>query len=316
METVKVSVVCTVYNHGKFLRDAMEGFVSQKTDFRYEVIVHDDASTDDSREIIREYEEKYPDIIRPIYQEENQYSKGLIIESEFIIPHIRGEYVAICEGDDYWTDENKLQKQVDFLQAHPDFSLVACSSKTLNCITGEYENRFVTDEDREISLEELVTEENGRIFQTASVLMKNEVYTKRRDWQDLFPYGDRPLWMRAALDGRVYMLKDIMTVYRFATAGSWTRKNIRDDERGARNCLRTIEGFKAFDAATDYEYHNMVEKALCVLDYDLARNEHNWTRIREKHYEKFKKLPLRDKISVKLHTKYYPLYKSMRKLLG
>lgn len=314
MDAVKVSVVCTVFNHGKFLRDALAGFVNQKTDFKFEVLVHDDASTDDSQEIIREYEAKYPELIKPIYQTENQYSKGLIIEEKFIIPHIRGEYVAICEGDDYWIDENKLQKQVDFLDANKDYSLVACSSKTLNCITGQYEDRFVIDEDREISIEELITEEKGRIFQTASVLMKNKVYTERMAWQSLFPYGDRPMWMRAALDGRVYMFKDVMTVYRFATAGSWTRKNISDYEKGAKNCRRTIEGFEAFDAATDFEYHEMVEKALRVIDYDLARNEHDWAQIREKHYDRFNSLPLKDKISVKLHTKYFSLYKLLRKL--
>ena len=315
MEPVKVSVVCTVFNHGKFLRDALEGFVNQKTDFNFEVLVHDDASTDDSQDIIREYEEKYPDIIKPIYQTENQYSQGKIIE-ELVIPHIKGEYVAICEGDDFWIDEGKLQKQAKFLDSHRDYSLVACSSKTLNCITGEYEERFVINEDREISLEELVTEENGRLFQTASVMMKNKVYTERKAWQSLFPYGDRPMWMHAALEGRVYMLKDVMTVYRFATAGSWTRKNIRDYEKGAMNCRRTIKGFEAFDADTDFRYHDMVEKALDVLDYDLARNEHNWDVIREKHYERFSKLPAKDKISVKMHTKYYPLYKTLRKLLG
>lgn len=315
MEPVKVSVVCTVFNHGKYLRDAIEGFVNQKTNFRFEVLVHDDASTDDSCDIIREYEEKYPDIIKPIYQTENQYSQGKIIE-ELIIPKISGEYVAICEGDDYWIDENKLQKQVDFLDSHKDFSLVACSSKTLNCVTGEFENRFVIDEDREISIEELITEENGRMFQTASVMMKSIAYTDRKAWQSMFPYGDRPMWMRAALDGRVYMLSDVMTVYRFATAGSWTRKNISDYEKGAVNCRKTIKGFEAFDAATDGKYHDMVVNALEIVDYDLARNEHNWDIIREKHYDRYSKLPARDKISVKLHTKYFPLYKSLRKLLG
>lgn len=120
-----VSIRCLVYNHEPFLRQCLDGFVMQKTTFPFEAIVHDDASTDGSAAIIREYAEKYPDIIKPIYETENQYSKhdgsiGRIIEAAM---HPKSKYIATCEGDDYWTDPNKLQLQVDFLESHPDYSL-------------------------------------------------------------------------------------------------------------------------------------------------------------------------------------------------
>ena len=118
-QEIVVSTYCLAYNHEKFIRDALEGFVSQKTNFRYEVLVHDDASTDGTARIIREYEEKYPDIIKPIYQKENQYSKGIDIVGTIITPRLKGTYIAICEGDDYWTDPEKLQRQVDILEAMP-----------------------------------------------------------------------------------------------------------------------------------------------------------------------------------------------------
>ena len=107
-----VSVICLAYNHGKYVRETLEGFVSQKTDFPFEVIVHDDASTDNTADIIREYEKKYPDIIKPIYQVQNQYSQKVDIYKEFELPRMSGKYVAFCEGDDYWSDPYKLQKQV------------------------------------------------------------------------------------------------------------------------------------------------------------------------------------------------------------
>ena len=117
--------VCTItYNHEKYIRDCLEGIVTQKTNFPFEAIVHDDASTDKTADIIREYAEKYPDIIKPVYQTENQHSKGIRISATFIYPKVRGKYIAICEGDDYWTDPYKLQKQVDFLEANPDYYLV------------------------------------------------------------------------------------------------------------------------------------------------------------------------------------------------
>ena len=118
-----VSIVCITYNHEAFIKDALDGFVMQKTDFPFEIIVHDDASTDGTANIIREYEAKYPELFVPIYQSENQFSKvGVSIWEDITFPKARGKYVALCEGDDYWTDPLKLQKQFDFLEANPEYT--------------------------------------------------------------------------------------------------------------------------------------------------------------------------------------------------
>ena len=124
-----VSICCLVYNHEPYLRECFDGFMMQKTNFDFEVLVHDDASTDNSASIIREYETKYPDIFKPIYQTENQYSKGVKVSATFNFPRTKGKYIAMCEGDDYWTDPLKLQKQVDFLETHPDYAM--CSHNFL-----------------------------------------------------------------------------------------------------------------------------------------------------------------------------------------
>ena len=121
---IKVAINCLVYNHEPYLRDCLEGFVMQQTDFPFVAIVHDDASTDHSADIIREYAAKYPDIIRPIYETENQWSKSdgsLTKIMDAAIDATGAKYVAICEGDDYWMDPLKLQKQVDFLEEHSDY---------------------------------------------------------------------------------------------------------------------------------------------------------------------------------------------------
>lgn len=122
MTTPYVSIVCITYNHELYIRQCLDGFFMQKTNFEFEVLIHDDASTDKTADIIRSYEKKYPGIIRPIYQSENQYSKG-INPGTFLYPMAKGKYIAVSEGDDYWTDPLKLQKQVDFLERNEDYVL-------------------------------------------------------------------------------------------------------------------------------------------------------------------------------------------------
>lgn len=120
-----VSIKCFTYNHEKYIRDALEGFVMQQTNFRFEIIVHDDASTDGTAKIIRKYAEKHPKIIKPIYEKENLYSKHDGSLRRVMDVACQGKYIALCEGDDYWTDPLKLQKQVDFLESHPDYVMCA-----------------------------------------------------------------------------------------------------------------------------------------------------------------------------------------------
>lgn len=124
MNTPLVSICCITYNHAQFIRKCLDGFLMQKTDFPIEILIHDDCSTDGTTEIIREYEAKYPDLIFPLYEEENQYQQGKAAEIDFYnYRRARGKYIAYCEGDDYWTDPLKLQKQVDFMEANPEYSV-------------------------------------------------------------------------------------------------------------------------------------------------------------------------------------------------
>ena len=128
-----VSICSITYNHANYIRDTIESFLMQKTNVPIEIIIHDDASTDGTTEIIKEYSIKFPNIIIPIIQTENQYSKGVRgIAARFTFPRARGKYIALCEGDDYWTDPYKLQKQVDFLEANPDCSLCFHASKLIH----------------------------------------------------------------------------------------------------------------------------------------------------------------------------------------
>ena len=130
-----VSISCLTYNHAPYLRQCLDGFVMQITSFPIEILIYDDASGDGTQNIIEEYQKKYPDIIKPIYQTENQYSKGVKVGFVYNYSRAKGEYIAFCEGDDYWTDPYKLQKQIDFLECYSDY--VICSHRYRICLKEE-----------------------------------------------------------------------------------------------------------------------------------------------------------------------------------
>ena len=132
-----VSIRCTAYNQEEQIRECLDGFVMQQTNFRFEAVVHDDASTDGTAAIIKEYAEKYPDIIKPILETENQYSKHDGSLERIMNEAATGKYVAWCEGDDCWIDPLKLQKQVDYLESHPDCMLVHTDMEVKDVNTGE-----------------------------------------------------------------------------------------------------------------------------------------------------------------------------------
>ena len=164
-----VSISSITFNHTPYIKDCLDGFLRQKTIFPVEVLIHDDASTDGTEEIIREYEAKYPHIIKPLYEQENQWQKGRRGSIEFNFPRARGKYIALCEGDDYWTDPYKLQKQVDFLEANDDYVLVA-DNAIWHDLGPDNKRPFSTNPEKDISIGELLSE---RQFATAAVVFRN-----------------------------------------------------------------------------------------------------------------------------------------------
>lgn len=207
---VKVSVWCITFNHENYIRQCLDGLVNQKTIFSYEIIVHDDASSDGTANIIRDYAEKYS-IIVPILQTENQYSKhdGSLLK---ILTHAtRGEYIAMCEGDDYWIDPNKLQEQVDYLENHPDCGLtygkVNKFSQIKKKIVGQGGD-FVSD------YNDLLI--NGNRIPTPSVLFRsilNERYWAEIGFHD-WMMSDYPQWLYIAKNTKIHFENKVYATYR------------------------------------------------------------------------------------------------------
>lgn len=215
-----VSISCTTYNHAPFIRQCLDGFVIQKTLFPFEILIHDDASTDGTQDIIAEYEKKYPDIIKPIYQQDNQYSKGIPIGVTFNFPRAHGKYIAMCEGDDYWTDPLKLQKQVDFLESHPDY--VMCSHR----FNKYWHEKGVLEEDSDkdfkgadYDLQNLI---GGKwLTQTLTVMYRRSALDLKR----CESYGmslDMILFYELLRHGKGYCFPEVMGVYRYHRGGVWS----------------------------------------------------------------------------------------------
>ena len=269
---IKVSIYCLAYNHEKYIRNALDGFVGQKTSFPFEVIIHDDASTDSTASIIREYETKYPDIIKPIYQTENQYSQKIPIFSTHVLPKVQGKYIACCEGDDYWTDCDKLQKQVDFLDSHEDYSACVHETSQLNMLTGEETLINGSQTDKDITFEEAIKGGNMS-FQMSSMIYRKELAYDRPDFfTKAKGFGDYPLSIWLTLSGKVRFFARNMSTYRYLRDGSWTLKNRQDDgQKKIAHFASVIDMLRSVDDYTDGIYRKLIKKVILKNEFEIDR---------------------------------------------
>lgn len=215
---IMVSVQCLAYNHEQYIRKCLDGLISQKTNFKYEIIIHDDASTDNTVSIIKEYEAKCPDIIKPIYEKENMYKKNQAKMRQIITERLKGKYIAFCECDDYWTSPNKLQKQVDFLESHSDYSMCFHSAKKLYECDSISWLRCEDIEDRDYTATEVFV---NWIVPTASILCRREAieYRSKMKGGNRIQNGDITIILSSAVIGKIRGMHEQMSVYRVQSGG-------------------------------------------------------------------------------------------------
>ena len=210
MEAEKiVSIRCITYNHEPYIRKCLDGFVMQKTNFCFEAIVHDDASTDGTAAIIKEYAKKYPDIIKPIIETENQFSKHDGSLREIMNRACKGKYVAMCEGDDYWIDPYKLQKQVDFMESHPDY--VACFHNARVQYKDHVSLFNGLQEKHDTSARDIIV--RRWFIATPTLLYRNILHTMP-EWSKDVVNGDYLMELLLAREGKFFYMDDVMAVYR------------------------------------------------------------------------------------------------------
>ena len=277
-----VVVRSLVYNHEPYLRNCLEGFVMQQTTFPFVAVVHDDCSTDGSAAILREYAEKYPHIIKPIYETENLYSRhdgSLRRVMNEACGKYGAKYYALCEGDDYWTDPHKLQRQVDFMEAHPDYTMVCTNARVLTP-DGELERADFEKmgwdqyyEECDIPAEDAITK-GGWLIHTASIVYRTGLKEKYPDACKRTMFGDYTLQMFAALNGKIHFFPEKMVVYRYQAGNSWTiRENTQSYENQTNSLTREIDMMMSLDEYSSGRYSNCFYRKIAWSVWGLLRKK-------------------------------------------
>lgn len=225
---MRVSVCVITYNQETYIRECLESIVNQKVDFDFEVVIGEDRSTDKTYEICQEYAAKYPQLIRLLRRDNNL---GMMQNWAQTMMDCKGDYIAFCEGDDYWTDMNKLQKQSDFMLANPEVSFTFHGSEVLfkDRFLPHYKHKFYRD--KQIVETKYFLAKAGARYCSASVMLKKEVVENLPEWIYKCNIADYPLMFLALEKGKIAYLDDVMCVYRQGAIGSWSATNLKFTKR-------------------------------------------------------------------------------------
>lgn len=315
---IMVSICCITYNHEKYIEQALQSFLMQKTNFKYEVIIYDDASTDNTSQIIKEYEKKYPEIIKPIYAKENQYSKG-IQTFKFTFEKAIGKYIAICEGDDYWIDENKLQIQVEHMEGNEECAFCFHDALVLNMKNNKKENWKWYDKkfykkDGKYNAGEL---DLLGFIPTASYMFRGKYTELIPDWFEKCIVGDRPLKLITTSFGYAHFIDKTMSIYRVGIGNSAmdTINKQNEEIQKAITYWQKIELIlDKFNCFTNHKYEkelNLSKNAI-QMNILIIKKEYKII-IKEKKYRKLLGKMQRIKFLLKA---YFPnIYQKMKKRL-
>lgn len=254
-----VSICCITYNHEQYIEEALDSFLMQVTTFPIEVLIHDDASTDATAEIIKKYEARYPRIIKPIYQSENQHSIGVRINPIFNLPRATGAYLAMCEGDDYWCDPLKLQKQVDFMETHSEYTV--CFHNSFNLDTHGNKVMFSNiAEAQDYGLEDLL---ERNLANTCTALYRNLHIRLPEKLTDI-AFGDWTVHLLHAEHGKIRYLPDVMSVYRIHDTGVWSQRDRID------RVVKTVDMMQKMDRYFEGKYHFQISKTIAKFNMYIA----------------------------------------------
>lgn len=267
-ESCMVTIFCTSFNHGKYIRETLDSIINQKTQYKFKIVVHDDASVDDSQQIIAEYVERFPDVIIPILQKENQFSKGINVYNEHIESVMRGKYIAYCECDDFWTDEYKLQKQIDYMEAHPECSMCVHNTKKVD-EQGNELNSFFNDLgiDMDYDANDIILAGGGGLFHTSSYLYRTDLKVIMPSCFAMKKVADYPMAIYLSTKGYVHYIGEVMSAYRVAAVQSWSTIFNANNKARVAHYLELIDSLQAMDEYTNHVYTESFQKKIEEIEY-------------------------------------------------
>lgn len=301
---ILVSISCITYNHEKYIEKAINSFLEQKTNFKFEILIYDDASTDNTQNIIKEYQKKYPEIIKPILSRENKYSKGLR-RVTYLYNHnrARGKYVAICEGDDYWIDEYKLQKQIDYMEKNKFCTLTFHNAIKLNDTTNMYEEKMIDTmiESKKMNAGEVL---NLRFIPTASTIYKKSSMNNPPKWFFNSITGDLSCNLIVSSRGYAYYFNEVMSVYRVGNCnslmGRWKLEQNSINKK-VNHINGYIELLNNFDKFTNNKFFDNSDLYRIELEFKIKSLMGDIRGVKNYRYNKlYKNLSIKSKIKIYL----------------
>ncbi|HET6495140.1 MAG TPA: glycosyltransferase [Thermoleophilia bacterium] len=273
---MKVSVLLLTYNHSRFLRHALDSALSQRTTFDVEIVIGEDCSSDGTRDMVIEFARSYPDRVRAVLSPTNLGECGNIAQT---LAACRGDYVALLDGDDYWTADHKLQRQVDYLDAHPGCSLSFHNALAFHDDGAQESYPFNGPEQRAApSLEDLW---GGNFIATCAAMFRRSACPSLPSWYRMLPWGDWPLFILAARTGSLAFIDEPLGAYRIHAAGAWSRLS------EVEQILQVIGFYEAMNVNLALEYDGIIQTMIAkhyqalALAYERAGDQSRARACRE-----------------------------------
>jgi glycosyltransferase involved in cell wall biosynthesis len=254
---MKLSVLMITYNHERFIAQALESVLAQQVNFDYEIVVGEDCSTDGTREILRDFCRRYPKRIVPLLRDKNV---GAMRNLEATLAACRGQYLALLEGDDYWTCQEKLERQVNFLDTHPG-SAICCHRVECLDETGFEADAFPSLPRGQYTIDDLL---KGNFVMTCSAVLRRDLVPALPRWFRKMKLGDWPMFALAARHGTIDLMDEVMAVYRVHAGGSWSSlPSITRAREGSRM-------LKALDRHLEFQYTRTIRRTLAQSYFWMA----------------------------------------------
>lgn len=307
-DQIIVSITCVAYNHAYCIVEALDSFLMQETTFPFEILINDDASTDRTQQIIKEYEAKFPKIVKPVYQCENQFSQG-INTMAILFPNITGKYVAFCDGDDYWIDNHKLEVQVGDMEKtpsvdmcfHPAYQLVKNKRSMISSRHTELNKIFTTQE---------VILGGGVFCPTSSLLFRNTLTSSLPDWFYTAIPGDFVAQIMGASRGGALYIDKCMSIYRVGVESSWTSSGLKENSQKRKNVFINFKHqLNVVNTLYHYKFQNEIDQIIYETSLDFIKTRRINVSVREDVYWEHK-----DTFPISQKLIWYLLYRNQNLL--